>query len=274
MKIAYAFSICVLGCSLAAAQGEPTLTVGANSYTVTELLGRPDLQAITVKLDPAYGGREMHYQAIRAATLFAETHLRDDDVIQFRCQDGFVASISKERVTRTGPGQSTAYVAIENPKSKWPDLKLSATSGSAGPFYLVWLNPELSGIQQEEWPYKVVAFEVKGRLQDLYPGIFPRHLENGAIARGLKLFEQTCFACHTMNRQGPSQVGPDLNLPLNPTEYLQESILPRYIRSPKSIRTWEGSKMPGFGPEVFSDEDIANLLAYLREMAFEKSHPD
>jgi mono/diheme cytochrome c family protein len=138
----------------------------------------------------------------------------------------------------------------------------------------VWLNPELSGIQQEEWPYKVVAFEVKGRLQDLYPGIFPRRLENGAIARGLKLFEQTCFACHTMNRQGPSQVGPDLNLPLNPTEYLQESILPRYIRNPKSIRTWEGSKMPGFGPEVFSDEDIANLLAYLREMAFEKSHPD
>jgi hypothetical protein len=70
-----------------------------------------------VKHDPAYGGREMHYQAIRAATLFAETKLRDDDVIQFRCLDGFVASISKERIMRTGPGQSLAYIAIENPKS-------------------------------------------------------------------------------------------------------------------------------------------------------------
>ena len=73
-----------------------------------------------------------------------------------------------------------------------------------------------------------------------------------------------------MNQEGPSQVGPDLNLPLNPTEYLKESVLPRYIRNPKAIRSWEGSKMPGFGPETFSDEDIVNIVAYLREMASEK----
>ena len=61
---------------------------------------------------------------------------------------------------RTGPGQSIAYIAIENPKSKWPDLPLKPSSGSAGPFYLVWLKPELSGILQEEWPYlKEMAFE-------------------------------------------------------------------------------------------------------------------
>ena len=29
--------------------------------------------------------------------------------------------------------------------------------------------------------------------------------------------------------------------------------------------------MPGFGPEIFSDEDIANIVAYLKEMAFEKA---
>jgi len=32
--------------------------------------------------------------------------------------------------------------------------------------------------------------------------------------------------------------------------------------------------MPGFGPETFSDEDIANIVAYLKEMAFEKPHSD
>jgi len=128
-----------------------------------------------VKHDPAYGGREMHYQAIGAAALFAETDLRDDEVVQVRCRDGFVASLSKERIMRTGPGQSIAY---------------------------------------------------------------------------------------------------NLNLPLNPTEYFKESVLPRYIRDPKSIRSWEGSKMPGFGPQAFSDEDIANVVAYLNEMAFEKSHAD
>jgi mono/diheme cytochrome c family protein len=115
-----------------------------------------------------------------------------------------------------------------------------------------------------------VAIEVKGRLKDLYPRIFPKRSGDSSVDRGLKLFQQTCFACHTLNREGPSQVGPDLNLPLNPTDYLKESILPRYIRNPKAIRSWDSSKMPGFGPEVLSDEDIANIVRYLREMAFEK----
>jgi len=257
---------------MAASAKEATLKVGTKSYTASELLNRPDLETITVKTDPAYGGREMRYQAIRAAVLFAETKLREDDVVQFRCLDGFVASISKERIMHTGPGQSVAYIAIENPKAKWPVMPLKPSAGSAGPFYLVWLKPELSGILQEEWPYQVVAFEVKGRLKDLYPRIFPKQKEDAGVARGLKLFQQTCFACHTMNQEGPSQVGPDLNQPLNPTEYLKESILPRYIRNPKAIRSWEGSKMPGFGPETFSDEDIANIVAYLKQMASEKQN--
>lgn len=73
-----------------------------------------------------------------------------------------------------------------------------------------------------------------------------------------------------MNREGPSQVGPDLNLPLNPTEYFKESILPRYIRDPKSVRSWEGSKMPGFGLEALSDDALASIVAYLKQMASEK----
>jgi mono/diheme cytochrome c family protein len=255
-------------------QTEPTLNVGAKTYSLSGLRKRPDIQTITVEHDPVYGGKEMHYQAIPAAALFAETKFRDDEVIQFQCQDGFVASISKERIMHTGPGQSLAYIAIENPKFKWPDLPRKLHSGSAGPFYLVWLKPELSGILQEEWPYQVTAFEVKGKLHDLYPKIFPRHPEDPAVARGLKLFQQTCFACHPMNHQGPSQVGPDLNLPMNPTEYLKDSVLPRYIRDPRSIRSWQDSKMPGFGPEVFSDADIANIVAYLKQMAAEKSLPD
>lgn len=274
MSAAYVLSIFLLTFSLAAAETEATLKIGAKSYAASELLKRAEIETITVKHDPAYGGREMHYEAIRAAALFAEANLRDDDVVQFHCLDGFVASISKERIMRNGPGQSVAYIAVENPKLKWPDLPLKPSAGSAGPFYLVWLKPELSGILQEEWPYQVVAFEVKGKLKDLYPRIFPKHQQDARVAQGLKLFQQTCFACHTMNGEGPSQVGPDLNLPLNPTEYLKESVLPRYIRNPKAIRSWEGSKMPGFGPETFSDEDIANIVAYLKEMAFEKPHTD
>jgi mono/diheme cytochrome c family protein len=270
IRIACILFSCLLVVSIATAQSEPALNVGAKSYPVSTLLRRPDIESITVPHDSVYG-REMHYRAISAAALLSGMNLRDDDVIQFRCLDGFVASISKERIMRNGPGQSLAYIAIEDPKSKWPVLPGDPAAGSAGPFYLVWLKPELSGILQEEWPYKIAAFEIKGRLQELYPKTFPIHQDAG-VARGMKLFQQNCLACHTMNRQGPSQVGPDLNLPLNPTEYFKESILPRYIRNPKSIRMWESSKMPGFGPEVLSDQDLTNLVAYLKEMAREKTN--
>jgi len=175
MRAVYVVSICLLHFCVAAAEKEATLKIGAKRYALSELLKRPEIETITVKHDPAYGGREMHYEAIGAAALFAETNLRDDEVVQFRCLDGFVATISKERIMHHGPGQSVAYIAIENPKLKWPDLPLKPSSGSAGPFYLVWLKPELSGILQEEWPYRIVAFEVKGRLKDLYPRLFPRH---------------------------------------------------------------------------------------------------
>jgi len=256
--------------AIASAHTEPSLRVGSITYSASDLLKRPDIEDITVKSDPAYKGHEMHYKALRAATLFEGANVGEDEVIQFRCLDGFAAPISKGRIMGNGPTQSVAYIAIEDPKSKWPELPFKEHSGTAGPFYLVWLKPELSGILQEEWPFQVVAFEVKGKLQDLYPKMFPKNQTDAKVARGLKLFQKTCFACHTMDREGASQVGPDLNLPMNPTEYLKEGVLARYIRDPKSVRSWEGSKMPGFGPETFSDEDIAAIVAYLKEMASEK----
>jgi len=98
-------------------------------------------------------------------------------------------------------------------------------------------------------------------------------IKPSALPPFLKLFQQTCFACHTMNREGPSQVGPDLNLPLNPTEYFKESVLPQYIRNPKSIRSWERSKMPGFGPEAFSDEGYRRYRCLLERNGARKIPP-
>ncbi|HJW79192.1 MAG TPA: cytochrome c, partial [Beijerinckiaceae bacterium] len=36
---------------------------------------------------------------------------------------------------------------------------------------------------------------------------------------GQAVFEATCLACHRMNGGGSSEMGPDLNRPMNPTEY-------------------------------------------------------
>jgi cytochrome c1 len=75
-----------------------------------------------------------------------------------------------------------------------------------------------------------------------------------------------------LNGEGDARVGPDLNIPHNPTEYLRTDLLRAYIRNPQSLRRWPQAKMSGFDRATLSDADLDNLLAYLRHMAAHKAH--
>ncbi|MNP11251.1 hypothetical protein D3C76_1034280 [compost metagenome] len=65
-------------------------------------------------------------------------------------------------------------------------------------------------------------------------------------------------------------MGPDLNIPFSPTEYLSGDFLRRYIRDPQSLRQWPQAKMPGFDQAVLPDAELDKLVAYLRHMAGRK----
>jgi cytochrome c1 len=62
-------------------------------------------------------------------------------------------------------------------------------------------------------------------------------------------------------------MGPDLNLPHNPTEYFQPWALKAFIRNPGSIRDWPERKMQGFQKSSLSDSDLDAIIAYLTYMA-------
>ena len=81
---------------------------------------------------------------------------------------------------------------------------------------------------------------------------------------------KNCLVCHTLNLGGDANVGPDLNVPFNPTEYLRADALRRLIRDPQSLRRWPAAKMPGFDVSVLSDRELNDVLAYLRYMATRK----
>ena len=66
-------------------------------------------------------------------------------------------------------------------------------------------------------------------------------------------------------------MGPDLNLPMNPTEYFKEGIFEKYVRNPDSVRKWNGQRMPSFPEEVLTDEELAQVHRYLEFMARRKS---
>jgi len=254
--------------------GEPILTIstrnGEKSWTTSNLLKRSDVETVTIKSDPAYPNREMKYKAIPVAHLFEGIEIPDDVVIQFKALDGFSAPLSKARLLNTSDAQSKAYVAVEPLQKKWPSLKPGKPS--AGPFYLVWKNPELSNIGTEEWPFMLAAFEVKESLEKVFPKIFPAPeiKKDDSIYKGLNVFVKNCFACHTLNKSGSATLGPDLNQPMNPTEYLTTANLKKLIRNPQNLRHWPNSRMTGFSESALNETDLNHLIDYLNHMAKRK----
>lgn len=118
----------------------------------------------------------------------------------------------------------------------------------------------------------LAGFEVEASLDQLYPAIFPERTvpADSPISKGFRVFTKNCFACHTLNHNGMATMGPDLNLPMSPTEYFRETALKKLIRDPGSVRQWKGRRMPGFATSAISDAELNQLMAYLRHMAQHK----
>jgi cytochrome c1 len=55
---------------------------------------------------------------------------------------------------------------------------------------------------------------------------------------------------------------------MNPTEYFRPEVLPKYIRDPRSVRTWPTAVMPA---QPLDDRQIADVIAYLAYMAARKT---
>jgi mono/diheme cytochrome c family protein len=251
-----------------AAAAEPNLTVTvagrATTYAPASLLGMPAATTVNVPNDVAYK-RDMSFRAVPAASLLGG--VGPDDTLRFVASDGFVATIPAALLlARNG---SVAYLAIEPVDPPWPTLKPEG-GPSAGPFYLVWVNPERAGITPEQWPYQVARIEDVAPLIKRYPMLAPAASAHDAVRRGYAVFEKNCSVCHTLNLGGDATVGPDLNVPYNPTEYMRVDALRRLIRNPQSLRRWPAAKMPAFETKLLSDRDLTDLLAYLRHMADRK----
>jgi mono/diheme cytochrome c family protein len=226
----------------------------------SELLKNPAVRTVVIPNDVAYK-RTMTYRALPLKAIVH--HLDQVQAVQFKAEDGFVATLPTNLLT----GASQPWIAIEPPNAPWPELKPGGRS--AGAFYLVWLSPERSGVSPEQWPYQIAAISESNALHESHPQVLPDASipKDSAEYRGLQVYSMHCASCHRINGGGEATVGPDLNLPFNPTEYFQASFLRRYIRDPASVRSWPNMSMPGFPQSVISDPQLNDLLAYLRSMA-------
>lgn len=265
IAIATLLGMALLGTARIARAAEPLLEISYGTQTRhfsrAGLLRHPALRTIVVPSDAVYQ-RSMRYQAIPLSALIASLpHIQS---LQFTALDGFVANIPGALLTSA----AQPWLAIERESSAWPAIKPG--SGSAGPFYLVWLAPEKAGISPEQWPYQIARIAEAAPLEKRYPQILPPAVANSPEQRGMRVFVAHCAACHRINGGGDAVVGPDLNRPFNPTEYFQEPFLRKLIRDPASVRNWGQLVMPGFAPSVLSEANLDDLLAYLRQMAMQR----
>jgi len=251
---------------------------GTHKFSQTELLQHPALETINLPKDsdPAYPGLAMTYKAIKVSELFKNSHVDGNHVVKFECTDGFSAPLlpSTTEVALSGSSvTAVAYIAIENPSSPWPDLAKfhkGKHKGTAGPFYLVWVNPKYSSIGPEEWPFKLSGLKMVYSIEKEYPEIVPQRgimKTSTNINIGYEVFVKNCFACHTLNKAGSSAKGPDLNFPVSPVEYLGRERLSEFIRDPESLRYWPKGQMASFSKAAINDQQLANLLDYFEHMA-------
>ena len=237
---------------------------GTRQLDGAALARHPEAQDLEVPGDVSYQ-RHMRYRAVPLAVVLRELGLGSNDTLEAVATDGFIAQLPGDLVLVQKPGQPKPWLAIETESAPWPALPGKAAS--AGPFYIVW--PQSVGVRSEQWPFAVVRLNVRAAPDKRWPqiAVSAQVPAGDRLRRGQSLFVVQCMVCHRMNGGGDAQVGPDLNLPMNPTEYFQPHALRQLVRNPSSVRNWPTQLMPGFGPAQISDAELDDLLAYLAHMA-------
>jgi mono/diheme cytochrome c family protein len=260
------FALC-LALPARAAELKIDLGHGGAVLTTARLLARADARTVAIPADVAYR-RAMRYRAVPLRNLLPG--LAPGDHLQFAAADGFTAEIPAAAILNRQGAQ--AWLAVEDPARPWPALPGGASS--AGPFYVVWTDPQAARIGPEQWPYQLAAIRRLDDVDARFPAIVPAAAASPNVRHGYAVFKRTCLACHTLNGEGDATLGPDLNLPYNPTEYLRPDLLRAFIRDPQSLHRWPQAKMHGFPTEnELSEADLDAVLAYLKYMAKHKATP-
>jgi cytochrome c2 len=221
---------------------------------------------VEVEDGPVYDGKK----SFRAYPLNAllQQHLpvsrvrRDGYTVRFIARDGYTVSVSLEEVL-----EGEGMLAFEEPNADsgdWMSFQKGKKQITPAPFYLVWpeVNYEKHGLP---WAYQLETIEVEKSKANRWGQIEPNSEASDQIKKGYKLFTDYCGRCHSINLVGGS-VGPELNVPMNVTEYWRESHLAVFIENPSAYRA--GSAMPSFAG--LSDGDIHGIIGYLRSMTSRK----
>ncbi|QYY28577.1 MULTISPECIES: c-type cytochrome [Cupriavidus] len=253
----------------AIAAGPGTLTISAGtqqrSWTADQLLHDPRVTDITI--DDENLKQRMTLKAIPFAALLAGLPARPDGTATTAASDGYVSHLPMRALLADGKAQPRAWLAVENPAAPWPMLR----GQGIGPFRLVWTAPpgRAETVTESYWTYNIERIDIAGSPGERYPAIRPAAGQpaDGPVMRGFAAYQRVCLSCHSLNGAGDSHLGPDLNMPYSPVEYLGDDKLAGLIRNPQSLRWWPEARMPSIDQHTLPDAELKDLLAYFHHMA-------
>lgn len=223
-----------------------------------KLLAIYPTQTVSMGYSRAYPHKKMDYQSILMKTLLTQLKVKQTDVIELIAKDNFSVYVPANLLLQTNSNKnSIAYLAIE-PKSSWPKLN-NDTNDSAGPYQVIWTNPELSHISDEYWAWSVTDIAIHKT--------FPKHMiisspqtENRSVLKGYQIYISHCAACHNINHVGKAVIGPDIGGSKNPLWiYKTKQKLAAFIRNPNQFRP---GRMSGSSKAGLTDDQLDNLIDY------------
>lgn len=242
-------------------------------FTLSQLQQRISSLETTVA-EPHIDNKLQRYHGFRfnllLDTVFGE-HWRDGEELVFHCLDGFQAMIPVRQFR-----QYDSVLAYAMPDHQ--DFKLTGDfvykkEIDLAPFYLVWETekyPKQAHLFEiNSWPYQVISIELVGHTE--HSRTYPPAPRTEAVLRGFENVRKYCLPCHSLNGEGGGKA-PELNYPINVTEYFREEWLKQWIDNPAKLR-WN-AKMPPLSPHLPERTQlIEDIIKYLKAMQHNKQKP-
>lgn len=205
---------------------------------------------ITIENDPVYQIRKVYegypLKEILKKVPAPRTLNTEETVIVFTASDGYEVSMPYNHAIR-----EQGYIAFRDHDApgnkKWMGFKFGKKLITPAPYYLVWPK---KGLDKWKYPWPFQLVKISFQPVSEYFGAAVPSRKNTHVKNGFNLFSQYCISCHSMNLSG-GEVGPELNIPRNITEYFKENELAGFILNAPSYRA--GTKMPVFDSLISSE---------------------